>query len=126
MSDADFKTDGIGQRLQVMFEYVLVRGVAPAAITHQKDRGRSGIALLSNPVPIPTQTVTGEQAGVVRQSNVDVSTIANAVVDPMRDDHAVGPTGKVMIECVEGPVGANPTGPEQVAQMLLALESTKK
>ena len=38
MSHADFKADGVGQRLQVMFENVRVRGVAAAAITQQKER----------------------------------------------------------------------------------------
>ena len=44
--------------------------------------------------------------------------VAHPIVNTVRNQHAVSPTGKVMIEGVEGVRAAHATGPKQLAQML--------
>lgn len=104
-----------------MFEDIRVRRVAAAAITQQQNRSRVGVTLLPDAVPVPKQTVASKLAGIVRQPDVDVSAIANSVVDSMRDDHAVRPTGKIMIKRPEGRAGTDSPGPEQPAQVFFGL-----
>jgi hypothetical protein len=55
---------------------------------------RATIALLANAAPIPKQTVAGKLAGIVRKADVDMSPIADRVVDAMRNDHAAAQLGK--------------------------------
>ena len=92
----------VHQFLQVVFEEVLIGGVAATAVAQQQDRGRGGIAALADAVPVPAQAVAGELAGVVTEADVDVATIAGQIVDAVRDDQTRGPTGEVVVERAEG------------------------
>jgi hypothetical protein len=40
-------------------------------------------------------------AGVVGESQIDVPMIAEEIINAMRNQHAIGPTGKVVIICLE-------------------------
>src|SRR5688572_31394812 len=44
--------------------------------------------------------------------------VAHSIVNAVRNQHAVSPTGKVMIEGMKGMCAAHTTGPKQLAQML--------
>ena len=104
-----------------MFENVLVRGIAATTIAEQQDRIGVAIALLADAVPIPQQTVASELACIARQSKVDVPTVSDRIVDAVRNDHAVSPTGKVVIECLERLIAANSASTVKLAQMFFGL-----
>ena len=70
---------------------------------------------------MPKQTVASKLAGVVRQTDVDMPTVANRIVDAMRNDHAVRPTRKVMIERLERFAAADPSGSVELAQAFFCL-----
>jgi hypothetical protein len=96
--DANLNAEAIVELLQVVLEDVLSRRIPAAAVTRQEDRCSIGISLLADPVPVPGKTVAGELAGVVPQADVDVASQMHVIVNSVRDHHAVGPTGEVMIK----------------------------
>ena len=77
------------------------------------------IALLADAIPIPQQTVAGKLARIMRQADVNVPSIASPVVDAVRDDHAVCPTGKVMIERLERLATADSSGSKEFSHSVL-------
>ena len=77
--------------------------------------------MFADPVPIPSQAVSGELAGLMREPNVDVSTVALQIVDAMRNYFAICPTGKVMIESVKRFGCVNPALAIQTTEMLFRL-----
>ena len=95
---ANFHPNLVGQQLQIMLEDIGVRGIAAAAIAQPEDRRRLGITPLAHAVPRPAKTVTRKLAGVVRQADVDLPTVADSIVNTVRNQHAVGPTGTIMLE----------------------------
>ncbi len=119
--DADLDPDFITEYLQVVFEDVGVSRIAASAIAQQQDGGCIRVATFADAVPVPTQTVTREQTGVVRQTNIDVTSVANPIVNAMRNEHPVSPAGKVMIESAKRSAAADAARPEQVAQMFFGL-----
>ena len=119
VSYPDFDADGIYHRLQIVFENVLARRVASAAIHQQQNRIGVRITLSTNPVPIPLQTVTGELGGVTRQTNVDMAAVANQIKDAMRNDHTIGPTGKIMVEGFERLAASDAAFAKQLSEKLL-------
>lgn len=107
MSHTDFYADRIHDGLQVVFENILRRRVASATIEKHQDRIGMRITPLSDAIPIPFDTVAGKLGGVVRETNVDVAPIAKRIKDAVRNDHAIGPTGEVMVERLEGSAATN-------------------
>jgi hypothetical protein len=77
------------------------------------------IAMLADAIPIPLQTVAGKLARVVRQADVDVATVACQIVNAMRDERAVCPTGKVMIERLERLARADSSSSKEFSHSLL-------
>jgi len=61
---ANRQPDRIAQTLQVVFENVLAGRIATAAVAGQQNRSCIAVALLSDPIPVPPKTVTGELGGV--------------------------------------------------------------
>src|SRR5512142_1022854 len=94
----DLDPDPIDQPLQVRLEQVLVGAVAPAAVAPQQDGGRSGVERSAPALPPPLYAVAGERAGVVAGAQVHVTVVPLHVVKPVRDDHARGDAGEVVIE----------------------------
>lgn len=88
----------VDQFLQVGLEDVVRGRVAAARVTEQENGLRIGVALLADALPVPTQTVASEKTGVVAQSKVDVASIPCQVIDAVRDEYAVSPTGEVVVK----------------------------
>ena len=99
---ADLNANVVDQGLQVLFEQVLIGSVASTAVAQQQDRTGVWIAAFADPIPVPAKTVTGEQAGVVAEANVDVTAVSEQIVDAVRDHQARGPTGEVVVEHLNG------------------------
>src|SRR3989442_15703815 len=53
-------------------------------------------------------------------------TVAYPIVNTVRNEHAIGPTGKIMIEGTKGLRTAHATGPKQLAQMLFRFGVNRK
>ena len=80
----------IGNRLKIVFEKILTGRVTAAAIEQQQHRTRIGKGLLANAIPILLNTVAGKLRRVVRQAKVHMPTIANRIVNAVRNQHAFG------------------------------------
>src|SRR5262245_49311708 len=114
---ANFHTELVGQLLQSVLEEILVGSVAAATVAQPQDRGCLGITPFANAIPIPAKALTGKLAGVVRPAQVDMPTVAHPIVTTVRNEHAIGPTGKSMIAGVQRLRAAHATGPKELAQM---------
>lgn len=88
----------IAQVLKVVLEKITVRGVASSTIAQQQDTAGICVALFANAIPVPMQAVGGELARIVTEADVDVTHIASNVIDAMRDQFSIGPTGEIVIE----------------------------
>lgn len=55
------------------------------------------------------------------QAEVDVAAVAGQVVDAVRNDHAGGPTGEVVVERAEGPLRPHATLAIELSEVLLGL-----
>ena len=95
---ADFHADGVAELLKVILHDVLIRGVASTAVKQQQDGSCIGITLSPDPVPVPHQTVARELTGIVRQADVEVPSIAMQIEDAVRNQDAISPAWKVVIE----------------------------
>ena len=104
-----------------MLEDVVGGRVATAAIAQQQNRRGLGIALPADPLPVPTEAVAGEQAGVVTQPQIEVGSIPSQVIDAMRDEHPGSPTGEVVIERPERLLTPHAAFSEELSEMLLGL-----
>lgn len=98
VSHSDWYADRAAQFLQVVLEQVAVRRVASSAVAQQQNACGFCVALFTNAIPVPTQTVGGKLAGIMTQANVDVTDVASNIVDAVRDHSPIGPTGEIMIE----------------------------
>src|SRR5262245_20239896 len=123
---ANFHAELVGQLLQSVLEEILVGSVAAATVAQPQDRGCFGITPYANAIPIPAETVTGKLAGVVRQAKVDMPTVAHPIINTVRNEHSVGPTGKIMIEGVKRLRAAHATGPKELTQMLFRFGINRK
>ena len=74
-------TKEVSWQLKAMLKDISIRCVAAAAIAQPENRRCIGITTLPNAVPIPAKTITCKLTGFVRQADVDVPAIANAIVD---------------------------------------------
>jgi hypothetical protein len=117
VSHANFHTKLVGQLLQIVLEEILLGSVAAATVAQPQDRCCLGITPFANAVPLPAKALTGQLARVVRQAKVDLPTVAHPIVNTVRNEHAVGPTGKIMIEGVKRLSAAHSTGPQELTQM---------
>lgn len=115
----DRHPDRLAQLLEVILEQISIRGIASAAITQKQDTGGIAVALLADAVPIPTQTVGGKLAGVMAQSQVDVTDVAPDVVDAMRNQLPISPTWKIMVQGLQRRGAIQPALAIQAAQKLL-------
>ncbi len=70
--------------------------------------------------------ITGKGAGVMADTDVDVASVAGQVVDAVRNDHAGGPTGEVVIEGPDGPLGPSAARAEELPEMFLGLGVHRK
>src|SRR6266446_6653502 len=109
-----------------MLEEILVSRVAAATVTQPQDRGRLRITPLANAIPIPAETVTRKLARIVRQAEVDMPPVAHPIVNTVRNQHAVGPAGKIMIEGVKRLCATHATGPKQLPQMFFGFGVNRK
>ena len=66
MGDPNFKTDAIGQTLQIVLKDIFVCRIATAAIASQQDRCGLGITLLADASPVPLEAITSELGGVMK------------------------------------------------------------
>src|SRR2546425_6092440 len=107
-------------------EEILVGSVAAATVAQPQDRGGLGITSFANTVPIPAKALTGKLARVVRQATVDRPTVAHPIVNTVRNEHAVGPTGKIMIEGMKRLSTTHSTGPKELTQMLFRFGVNRK
>lgn len=57
--------------------------------------------MLSDSLPIPAKAVASELRGIATEPDVNVSPVASEIEDAMRNDHAGGPTGEVMVESLK-------------------------
>src|SRR5262249_29862967 len=109
-----------------MLEDILAGSVAAATVAQPQDRWRLGITPLANAVPIPAKAGTGKRARVVRQAEVDRPTVAHPIVNARRNEHAVSPTGKSMIEGAKRLRAAPSTGPKTRPKTLLGFGVNRK
>ena len=72
-------------------------------------------------LPPPLDAVAGELAGVVAGPQVHVAVVLLHVVQPVRDDHARGEAGEVVVERLDDPLRQEVPGPVEVADQLLLL-----
>ena len=117
----DGDSDVVDEVLQILFENVMRRRIAPAGIAQHQDGRGVGVALLADAVPVPAETVARELAGVVAQPDVEVAAVAGNVVNAVRDDHAGGPTGEVVVEGLKCPLRPHAALAKELAEMLLGL-----
>src|SRR5438552_18917349 len=110
-------TNLISQLLHIMLEEILVGRVAAATVAQPEDGGRRGITPLPNTIPIPAEAVTGKLARIMRQAEVNMPPVTHPIVNPVRNQHAVGPAGKIMIEGMKRLCAAHAPGPKQLAQV---------
>ena len=96
--DPNFQTDRLAQPFQIVLKNILIGRIASTAIASQEDGCCVGIALLSDSIPVPFEGITGKFAGVVRKAKIEMASVSQWVVDSMRNDHPVGPTGKIVIK----------------------------
>ena len=97
MGDADFDADFIGQGLEILFEKVVPGTVASTAITQHQNGGSLRVVPLPVGIPPVAKAVTGEFAGIMAGSQVQVADIALHIVEPMRDDDALSEALEVMV-----------------------------
>src|SRR4051794_33859099 len=95
--------------------------VAAPAVAEQQDRTRPGIGRPPLTLPPSLEAVAGELAGVVTGPEVHVALVPLHVVEAVRDDHARGEAGEVVVERLEDPLRQEVTGPVEVADQLLLL-----
>src|SRR3989442_12475003 len=62
----------------------------------------------------------------MRQAEVHMPTVAHPIVNAVRNQHAVGPAGKIMIEGVKRLRAADSTGPKKFAEMLFRFGVNRK
>ena len=96
--DPHFDANLIDQRLKILFEDMRSRRIAASTVAQPQDRSGVGIALFANPVPIPPKTITCEETCITTQTDVDVSTVANQVVDSVWNNDSIRPTREIMVE----------------------------
>jgi hypothetical protein len=73
MGNANFKTDLVGQGLQVLFEYEMAGVIAAAAIALDQDRSRTGIAGAAISVPPVPHAITRKFTGIVAGADLNVT-----------------------------------------------------
>jgi len=91
VGDTDFEAQFIGQPLQVFFEDVMLRTIAPPAITQTQKCARLGVSRLSKASPPIPNTITGKLAGIFTKPQMQIAEIVVQIVNPMRNDHPFRP-----------------------------------
>ena len=109
MSHSDFLANRLAQPLEMMLENVCIGRVTATTISRQQDGCCIAITLPADPIPIPAKAVAGEFTRVMRQADVDMAAVHLWVEDTVRNDDAIRPGRKVMVERLEGLVAANST-----------------
>jgi hypothetical protein len=82
--------------------------------------------LFSDPIPIPAKAIAGEPGGIATKPNVDVSSVANKIIDAVRNDHSTGPTGKVMVKSLKCTLRPHATFAVQLAEELFGFRINGK
>ena len=95
--DPNFTPNFIHQTLEVALEEVLARVVAAAPVTQDQDRSRLRVVELPLVVPPIAEAITGKFAGILANAEVEITRVPAKVVDRVRNDDAVGKTGKIMV-----------------------------
>ncbi len=119
MGHANRQSDRVAQTLQVVFENVLAGRIAAAAVTGQQNRSCIAVALLTDPIPVPTKTVTGEFGRVTREANVDVAQVEFPIEDSVGNDDAIGPGREVVVKRLEWFAATNAALAVQFPEVLL-------
>ena len=74
--------------------------------------------MLANPIPVPTEAVTGELAGVARKADIDMTQIPLGIEDTVRNDDAISPRREVMVKRLERFASSHSTLAVQLSQVL--------
>src|SRR2546427_596581 len=104
-----------------MFEDVAIGGIAATAITQQQDRRRLSIMRLPDRFPPGSNAVAGETAGVVADSQVDVTLVALDVVKAVRIDDTPCGAREVVVQSSDGVIGVGMSVAIEIADELLLL-----
>jgi len=126
VSHSDFLADRLAHPLEIMLENVSIGRVTAATVTRQQDGCCIAITLPADPIPIPVKAVAGEFTRVMRQPDVDMAAVHLWVEDTVRNDDAIRPGRKVMVERLEGVVAANSPLAVQLSEMLFRLGVHRK
>ena len=126
MSHSDFLANRLAQPLEMMLENVCIGRVTATTIARQQDGCCIAITLPADPIPIPAKAVAGEFTRVMRQADVDMAAVHLWVEDTVRNDDAIRPGRKVMVERLEGLVAANSPLAVQLSEMLFRLGVHRK
>lgn len=76
---SDLNADVVDQGLQVLFEQVLIGSVASTTVTQEQNRSGVWIAAFADAIPVPAKAVAGKQAGIVTESDVDVTAVSEQI-----------------------------------------------
>lgn len=75
----------------------MTRIVTAPTVTKDQNRSGVGIVILSALPPPLAQTVTGKLTGIATGTDIDEAMIGLQIIEGVRDHHALGKRGEVMI-----------------------------
>jgi len=116
---AEFQAQVVCQLFEMIFENVAIGGVAPAAIEQEQHSARVRIGRASMRLPPIRDAVASESAGVMAQTQIQVSEVSLEVVQSVRKDHPERGTGKIVVERFLGLLGVQATDAKQQAKEFL-------
>ena len=119
--DDNPQPDSVGERDEILLDDVMGAGIGAAAVAKNDNHFGIGIEMSEMLVPAGFDVVADKLGGVVAGADGEVPRVAGNVVDPVRDNDAVGERGEVVVKglrsgCAEyGPLAL------EVADRLLSL-----
>src|SRR5256886_15957974 len=91
-----------GQPLEVFFEQVLCCTIAPATVSQHQESLRLGIGHTARLLPPQDHAIATQFAGVVAGIEVNVRLLMHEMINPVRNQLALAPRAKVIIESFDG------------------------
>ena len=96
--NADLDADFISQGLQVLLEDIVAGTIAAAAVAEDENGGGLRIKVTTIGVPPMAETIASKLGGVMASTYVHVADVADDIVQPVRDNDALGKAGEIVIQ----------------------------
>ena len=119
MGHPQFQTQMVRQLFEMIFENVAIGGITSAAIEQEQYSASVGISRATIRFPPIRDAVASESAGVVAQTQIQVSKVSLEVVESVWKDHPECGTRKIVVERLLGLLGVQATDAKQKTKEFL-------